>query len=141
MRRGVPFLGVFFGVLFAELLPGLFLPFFFPMVVVLCRRVCGWRVSAERRRLRGECSGTILVEPLLTMMMTFPVAAGTKAYRRVSLRSAALVLKLFAVGRRSIATTVKERLSGPCPRSCECGRVDAAILHAFCQRSAAFRSS
>jgi hypothetical protein len=97
-------LGVFFGVFFAELLPGLFLPFFFPMVVVRCRRVGGWRMSAERRRLRGECSGTILVEPLLTMMMTFPVAAGTRAYRRVSLRSAALVLELFAVGRRSIAT-------------------------------------
>ena len=77
-RRGVPFLGVFFGVFFAEAFPGLFFPFFFPMMVVYCRRVCRWRVGVKTERLRGECSGTLLVEPQLTMMMTFPVAAGTR---------------------------------------------------------------
>ena len=66
------------GVFFAEAFPGLFFPFFFPMMVVYCRRVCRWRVGAKTERLRGECSGTLLVEPQLTMMMTFPVAAGTR---------------------------------------------------------------
>lgn len=51
MRRGVPFWGVFLGVLFAEPLL-LFFPFFFPMLTVQCRRAGKWRVCVQSE---GDC--------------------------------------------------------------------------------------
>jgi hypothetical protein len=93
VRWGVPFFGVFLGVLFAEPLL-LFLPFFFAMATVLCRRVGRWRAGAGAQKdcLKCACAANVQVPAAVNYDDYFPVAAalgyliGTYGY--VPVRSA-----------------------------------------------------
>jgi hypothetical protein len=120
VRWGVPFFGVFLGVLFAEPLL-LFLPFFFAMATVLCRRVGRWRAGAGAQKdcLKCACAANVQVPAAVNYDDYFPVAAalgyliGTYGYvpvRSADARAQAVRCRSAKASQRSTCQRVAAQL-------------------------------